>query len=235
MTLGSFRAQKDPKSPTEFIRVGTQVLPKWEAATGLQFFQYRHALRTICEKHLRGIGVPVTVGIGEVDWGGQDELLIPVDDDDIILPSIPKEVEDSVNLLVWNRTTNYLGKERNENPAYGGQLDTCNWGIRKSFLSQWSLSEREFILARHWTAAGLLAPKFGQPLDNSLLGRAKRSVIVKGPLKLDHPSILTLDATHSIYYLHSASISFLTHKMGQHKDLTGYLKTLPLHPLYVPS
>lgn len=232
MTAESFRAQTDPKSPTEFIRLGRDVIPVWERATGLGFYSYRSEIRDICETKLRLLGHPVTVGIQGVDWGGPDELLAPIDDDDTFLAGLPLEVSDSVNLLVWNRTTNYLRQERKENPKYGGQLDTCNWAVRKSFLRQWHIAEREFILARHWTAAGLMAPRFGQPLDNSLMGRAKRSVVVRGPLKLEHPSIVTADETWSIYYLHSASISFLCHKVGEHRDLEGYLRGLPLHPLY---
>jgi hypothetical protein len=46
------------------------------------------------------------------------------------------------------------------------------------------------------------------------------------------PGVVFLDERHSVYYLHSASISFLCHKIGEKKDLVGYLKTLPLHPLY---
>ncbi len=235
MTPESFRAQKDPKTPSEFIRISRDLLPLWEQATGLSYFKYRAALRDVCQKALEATGIPVTVGIENIDWEGPDEGLIAIDDDDVILESaktLGEHFNESVNLIVWNRTTNYLGKQALENPRYGGLLDTCNWAVKKSFLKPAHIAEREYILARHWTAAGRMAPLFGIKRDNSLMAMAKRSVNINLEGLLNHPTILRLAETHSIYYLHSASISFLAHKMPSVSKPVEYLKTLPLHPLY---
>lgn len=235
MTVESFIAQKDPQTPTEFIRIGKTLIPAWEQATGLRYFEYRAKIRDLCQKALESTGLPVTVGIGGIDWDGPDEAIIPIDDDDILKPSIAEiapKITDDINLVVWARITNYLGSERLENPAFGGQLDTCNWAVRKSFLKQWHISQREFILARHWTAAGIMAPAFGQKKDNSLLGRARASLCWNLECKLNHPSILFLEDRYSVYYLHTGSISFLAHKIGEVKDPVSYFKSLPLHPVY---
>lgn len=227
-------AQRDPKTPTEFVRMGKGILPCWEEATGLSYYQYRAKIRDLCEAKLREVA-PVTVGLDGVDWNGPDEALIPVDDDDIIRPSvtdIAKRFREGVNLVIWHRVTNYLGRDRFENPSFGGQLDTCNWAIRKSFLAQ-SL-DRDRILTRHWHAAGLLAPMFGlTQAPKGMLERAKRSLDLRvGGVKLKHPSIIEIPESHSIYYLHTGSISFMAHKMGDVKNPVEYLRKLPLHPVY---
>jgi hypothetical protein len=238
MTVESFTAQRDPMTPTEFVRLGKGVVPLWEEATGLAYFQYRARIRELCESKLRETGIPVTIGVGNIDWDSEDEALIPVDDDDIIYPSavtLAERFTPDINLVVWNRITDYLGHTRLENPAYGGQLDTCNWAVRKTFLRDFHISQREFLLARHWVAAGIMAPKLGHTVDRSLLGQAKRCLDLGTSKPLNHPSILFLDEKHSVYFLHSGSISFLTHKTHQVKDLVPYLRGLPLHPLYEAS
>lgn len=233
MTRESFMAQKDPKTPTEFVRMGKGVLPCWEEATGLSYYQYRARIRDLCEARLREI-LPVTVGLDGVDWDGPDEGLIPIDDDDLLKDSvveIASRFVEGINLIIWHRVTNFLGRERLENPNFGGQLDTCNWAIRKSFLAK--SFRRNDILTRHWHAAGLLAPMFGMvPKNLSMLEKARRSVQPSLGVKLKHESILEVPESHSTYYLHSGSISFLSHKMTNVKDPVEHIRKLPLHPIY---
>lgn len=232
MTMADFVRQRSPRKPQEFIRAGESELPRWEAATGQSFFQYRERVKQLCEGKLRQLGIPLTIGAENVDWGSEDEALIPIDDDDILLPSVTSVASRftaETNLVIWQRITNYLGQERLENPNFGGQLDTCNWAIRKNFLAQFGESDRVSILARHWHAAGILSPRLGgKPRPTDLLDRAKRMCVANcRGVQLSHPSIVILNEKHSIYYLHSASISFLCHKKIEDCDLSR----LPLHPL----
>lgn len=228
-------AQRDPQTPTEFVRMGQGVLPHWEEATGLSFYQYRARIRDLCEARLREIA-PVTIGLDSIDWAGPEEALIPIDDDDLLkdsVVSVGARFTEGVNLVIWRRITNFLGTDRHENPSFGGSLDTCNWAIRKSFANRLAPGIRDAMLTRHWHAAGLLAPLFGIGLKpKTMLDRAKRSAVATSAYELNHPSILRIDESHSTYYLHSGSISFLCHKMGKVKDPVTAIRKLPLHPVY---
>lgn len=212
------------------------MLPIWERATGLQYFKYRAAIRKACENALRELGIPLTIGADKVDWGGDDEALIAIDDDDILLPSVVsvgERITPDINLVIWQRVTNYLGRERLENPSYGAELDTCNWAIRKSFLLNYAPGVRHHILSKHWHAVGLMADRLGMKTKpRTLLEKAKHSVVLTSGHALEHPSILRLIERHSVYYLHSASISFLTNKIAKVGNPVDFIKTLPLHPLY---
>lgn len=235
MTIAQFCAQREPHTPTEFSRVGKNILPIWEQATGRDFFRYRDYVKRLAHAKLVELGLPITVGIPSVDWDSPDEFLIPIDDDDALFSSVKSiinHIDASVNLVIWQRLTNYLGHQRLEEPVIGSQLDTCNWAIRKSFLNQFSLSDRIHILSRHWHAAGILAPKFGgRETPKDLLSRAKKCLTVRR-YELKHPSIVVLHECHSVYYLHSASISFLVYKHREHGERFGdVIRTLPLHPL----
>lgn len=237
MTMSKFVNQQEPQSPREFVRIGKELLPQWEQATGQNYFHYRERVRRLCFSKLRTLELPITVGADNVNWNSEDEFLIPIDDDDILLPSvktIAEHINESVNLVIWQRITNYLGNERLENPSFGGQLDTCNWAIRKSFLAQWGYSDRLQVLSRHWYAAGIMSPKLGGKVaPTDLLGRAKKALTFRtAGIYLRHPSIIVLNEKHSVYYLHSASISFLANKFKDEGcDFAKVVKTLPLHPL----
>lgn len=239
MTVEQFLNQKEPQSPYEFIRIAKELIPAWETAKGMGYFRYRSMVRQQCELALESTGLPITRGIHNIDWNSHDEALIPIDDDDILFPtvvSIGGRFTDSTNLVTWCRITNYLGKERKENPSFGGQLDTCNWAIRKSFLQQqFTHTDRVSILARHWHAAGILSPKLGGvPRPTDLLGRAKKAATFRcAGVMLKHPSIVELNELHSVYYLHTGSISFLAHKIRDEsiENPVEYLRKLPVHPL----
>jgi len=235
--MARFLDQKEPQSPREFVRIGKELLPVWERATGYNYFQYREHVRRVCFERLSEIGLPITIGCDKVDWDSKDEFLIPIDDDDILLPSvssIAEHIDESVNLVIWQRITNYLGNERLENPSFGGQLDTCNWAVRKSFLAQWGYSDRLQVLSRHWYAAGILSPKLGGKVPpRDLMARAKKALTFRtAGIYLRHSSIRVLNEKHSIYYLHSASISFLAHKFkDEGHEFAKVIDKLPLHPL----
>jgi hypothetical protein len=244
MTRESYLAQRnDPANwaPEDFIRKGANPIPLWEQATGKSFYQYRAALKKVCQAELQKTGLPITIGLGNIDWDGPDEALIFVDDDDVIQPSVASIADrftDDINIVVWNRITNYLGRMRQENPYYGGMLDTCNWAIRKSFMGRLYPSERDSAAARHWIAANFFAKLiFGPKKPLSLIEQAKAKLTSRGgSIDLVHPSVLVLDECHSVYYLHSASVSFLAFKMKPEKaEVVEYLSKLPLHPLYNAS
>lgn len=241
MTMADFLAQKEPEKPTEFFRIGKVVLPIWERATGRNYFQYREHVKRLCYAELIKTGLPITVGIENLDWNGPDEALIPIDDDDILFPSVSSIAErftSDINLLMWQRVTNYLGTERLENPHFGGQLDTCNFAVRKSFVrDNFFYGEQIQILSRHWQAATVMAPKLGgraKPTD--LMGMALEMLRPRtnGETLCD-PSVVSIPERHSVYFLHSASISFLRYKYREHtndENAEEWLRSLPLHPLF---
>lgn len=238
MTAESYMRQDIFYTPSEFVRMGRNVLPHWEAATGLSYYKYRARIKELCEERLRGLGLPITIGLELIDWDGPDEALIPIDDDDLLLPSVASIADtftDDINLVIWHRVTNYLGTERLENPVYGGQLDTCNWAIRKSFINRLPQVPRDDTLLKHWHAAPHLKTLFSPKAVRkpTLLELAKRCVVpsFRG-LELKHPSIVHMPERHSVYYLHSASISFLSYKMAKTADPTAAIRKLPLHPVY---
>lgn len=239
MTHESFAAQKEFWTPYRFVQKTKSLITIWEQATGVSYFRYRGMIRDKCENLIRSIGLPVTVGVPKVNWDSEDEFLIPVDDDDVLYPSVRSIVDaisSKTNIVIWNRVTNHLGKTRNEKHSRGF-LDTCNWAIRKSFLKQFTQVERDTVLAKHWIAASVLEVKLGgKPKKKvDLLSRAVAMTVVRTEgVILKHPSIVQLNECHSVYYLHSGSISFLGHKMKDEavkEDPIEYFRKLPLHPL----
>jgi hypothetical protein len=208
-------------------------LPLWQEANG-DYFQYRAKVRQVCQKRLESLGIPVTIGIGGIDWNSEDEALIPIDDDDEIFRSvisIADKFTKGINIVVWNHFTDHLGKRKRNNT--GCQLETCNWAIRKSFLA--GIRERDRILSKHWHAGKLILGHMGllkkEPVD--LLARAKATLEPSfAKYHIKHPSVISLTEIHSVYYLHSGSISFLAAKMKREMpDPVAYIKKLPLHPL----
>lgn len=241
MTRESYLAQKnDPSNwaPEEFIKKGANPIPMWEQATGKSFYQYRAKLKAICQAELEKLGIPLTIGLGNVDWDGQDEALIFIDDDDVVKPSVKTIADrftDDINLVIWNRITNYLGRERQEKPLDGGVLDTCNWAVRKSFMNQLHWTERDSGAARHWIAANFFAKLLFGPRKPMTLVEQARERLTSRPFRTDlvHPSVIHIEECHSVYYLHSASVSFLAFKMTPTGEpIVEYLRKLPLHPLY---
>jgi hypothetical protein len=208
----------------------------WEEAYKRSFCMYRAMVRDACMAVHKSIKPDnISVGVENVNWLDSDEIILPIDDDDTYEPTTIEMVrgvfEEGVNLVVWPRRTNFIGRERIEHCTQ--YLDTCNWAIRKSFLTNWSIREAMIILSFHWVANGLIAAMFGnRKRENSVLGilNQTRKPAFLGPIR--HESLRTLDKPLSTYYLHSGSISFLAGgKMEKHSDTVKYLRSLPLHPL----
>lgn len=234
MTFDEYQTQKGLLVPSEYIRRGRATIEMWERATGRRFFEYRAEVRSRCQACLEATGLPVTLGVENIDWSGPDEGLITLDDDDLILPSIVSlghRFTENVNLIVWNRVTDYLGQVRTE--PKGTMLDTCNWAVRKSFMAQLPRHRALEALARHWHAAYIIAKQLEGPQPK----RARlQSVLEKVKYRpvggiFDHPCVIQIDENYSVYFLHSASISFLAGKMNSAIDPVDYIRKLPLHPL----
>lgn len=212
----------------------------WEEAYKRSYCMYRAMVRDACMQVHKSIKPDyISVGIENVDWLDSEEIILPIDDDDTYEANTVETIRQSfttgVNLVVWPRRTNFIGKERIEHCTQ--YLDTCNWAIRKSFLSQWSINQAMILLSFHWIANGLVGNAFGnRKKESSILGALEqaRKPAFLGPIR--HESLKILETPLSTYYLHSGSISFLAGgKMGKHTDKVKYLRSLPLHPLLEQS
>ena len=257
MTLAEFYKQSGELLPQNAIKTVQDkgLIESWEKAYGRSYFKYRADIRRVCERRLASISSDyLTIGLVTAEWlkSEQDEIIIPIDDDDTLEPSIvdiKKVFSPGVNIVVWQRNTHYMnvpeseqGRDAQLRPKQSKYLDSCNWAIRKSFLQRWSHDNAKRILARHQWACRQIAIALGlahEENNKSLLGQAARArLLTRGiHVPLEHPSVIEVDACWSTYYLHSASISFLARKMAPHIDTVQYLKGLPLHPLLanVPS
>lgn len=247
MTFADFCAQNDPlltsMAAQEIRRGKAALIQGWQQAYGMSFCEYRGAVRDACESRLKEVRAD-TLTIGMKDFGawlrdGREEIILPIDDDDTFDPSVMSVVDsfdDETNLVLWKRRTNFLGKDRIE--AQTRYTDTCNYAIRKSFLTQWIDIEAAIVLSHHWIAASKIGVMLGLAKGRSkdimgMLENFRRRPFVQG---LVHPSVVALDKCHSTYYLHTGSISFLVGgKMARHDNLVDYLRSLPLHPLYVQA
>lgn len=248
MTFADFMNQSDPgltgMAKEEIQRNRGAMIRKWQAAYGLDFCHYRSRVRDACQATLERIpDVAITIGMERFFSNGwnrdPDEWLFPIDDDDTFddsITSLPALAGDAYNLILWQRRTNYLGQDRFEQ---GSQFtDTCNYAIRKSWLATFSFPDAADILGYHWIAGGKIATRLGlmahgRPLlgnIGAMLENVRKPALLGG---IKHPTVLHLGTTHSTYYLHTGSISFLVGgKMAKHEDTTDYLRGLPLHPLY---
>jgi len=236
MTLESYRAQADsinlPASSRGNVTSG-EVIELWQRATGLDYFGYRETLKRVCEhyhlKHFSPAGF----------MSSSDDLIIPVDDDDIIDLGARAIIRFfdlyDINVVTWTRVTVDHGRERTERSRY--YLDSCNWAIRRSFLESFTAEEQATILDKHQQANRVLQLRAGianavpsavttlegVPLTPLEYIEANRERTLEGC-----PWVLDIHETFSRYYLHSASISFLCRS-----GLTlEKIRDLPLHPLF---
>lgn len=255
MSLEDFYAQKNflhAEMIQNEIREGAvRTVPDWEKAYGMPFCKYRAEVRNACEEVLERVGADrISLGVEYAKWYEDDEIILPIDDDDIFHPSVLQAVQKAfkpgINLVVWQRITNFLGVNRTEKiPRF---LDTCNWAIRKNFLAETSsglgyggsdLCEGLIILSHHWKADGLVGRRLGIPGPKyryNVMGVGIQQIPSLVQRRLNHPSVVELDEQHSTYYVHTGSISFLNKDKiaGQWhgKDFVQYLRGLPLHPLF---
>jgi len=237
MTLDDFYRQKDPMlTPMAKAEVkNPHYIKHWEEAYKRSFCMYRAMCRDACmQQHQAVKADAITVGVLNLPLDGEDEILLPIDDDDAyevgIIETLRQAFDRGVNLVVWPRRTNFLGKLRVE--PFTRYLDTCNWALRKSFVA--TFSEWPTVLAYHWIGSNIVGQRF-QHVERatSLIGMAQerlKPVLTNIPLR--HPSMIELDTPLSTYYMHTGSISFSQgKKMAPHHDLVEYLRGLPLHPL----
>jgi hypothetical protein len=230
-----------PMAANEIRRGKAALVQTWQEAYGLSFCEYRGAVRDACQAELERVGADrLTLGLdGFSEWlrDGQDEVLLPIDDDDTFDPSVIDAVrcfdDPEVCLALWRRRTNFLGSVRTENITR--YTDTCNYALRKSFVALWPDPDAAVILAQHWVANHRIASRLNlsRPKARTVaqLAANVHKPVFTGPLV--HPCVREVDGYHSTYYLHTGSISFLVGgKMAKHTDTVQYLRGLPLHPLY---
>lgn len=208
----------------------------WEAATGLCYFTYRETIRQACHSRLARIA-PVTLAQLPAN-GNPNDVLAFIDDDDTFEESLVSILQaftnPDVNVVTWTRRTWFDGSYRFE--TIRRYLDTNNWAIRRGFLETWHGVDRLRMMAKHQAANKSIAQRLG--LFPKVVGRIGPDMF-KGPpsshVPLKHPQVVDINACHSTYYLHSASISYLTHKVGSANDISEEINKRPLHPLFNKS
>lgn len=234
LTLESFSRQSGlsdiNRSPVRVVS-NAGMIQAWQEAYGIDYFMYRSTIRKRCESVLRSLGHAVSVGVDHALATGAEEILCPIDDDDLFSGSlglIAPVFGSGVNLVLWKRRTVFHGVERIErNTPY---LDTCNWAIRRSFLMSMGEHARECLL-NHMAANRLVHAALGIA-PTSLFPGIPGMQLMTRESALVHESVINLDACYSWYYLHSGSISYLGVKVGHQADMVAHLRSLPLHPLW---
>lgn len=248
MTWERFNNQRDIEFKPQMAMLEAQrnghVITAWNEATGWDYFQARNEIRNACEAKLKSIkGVDVTIGLANKEWleGIRDEILIPLDDDDLIFPNVT-ELEsaftEGVGVVCWNRLTDYVG-QRQERLTPRAYLDTCNWAVRKSYLMHWPDHLAGHFLNNHQVANNMLRKRLGMVkpslFELAVKGQLKAGYTLKSGVEpINHPDVKEIDADYSCYYLHSASISYLLRKIPA-GDMVQIIKALPLHPMLEPQ
>lgn len=246
LTWETFSGQTTRYKPDLFIletwrRRDQSVINLWEVARGRSYFEYRGQVRDACQRELEKLPVRLTVGLAnEQDWKeGEDEILVPIDDDDMVRPSIEEIAalydDPAVNVVFWNRLTHYPDGSQ-EWSAPRAYCDTCNYSVRKSFLMGHPISAGDF-LNNHQMANAILRKRLGltelslyDRLMRGDFGAAHRQKVIAFEPILG-PSVKETNADHSVYYLHTGSISFLLRKIPRNVDPVAVIRSLPLHPL----
>ena len=235
MRLDDFRAQVQDINinggPPERVSTG-DVIQLWERAYGLSFFGYRETLKRVCYASIRewcdAAKVTYTRGV----WSGaHGDIVVPVDDDDIILPDVLRvlsyfEDDSSIDLVVWNRVTVHHGRQQ-EAEKVTHYLDTNNWAIRGSFLESFPVGERLGIVLKHQLANKWIQKRYGIKKGTSSAISPTYFQDNKGKRFDGCPQVLYVPQTWSLYFRHSASISWL----AVQKDIE-HVRSKPLHPLF---
>lgn len=217
----------------------THLIQSWESAYGLNYCEYRAAVREACNAvNMRAPWNSVSRGLNNVQWGYGDEILVCIDDDDTFEPELVSALKaafvDGVNIVRWPRRMNVLGYVQPDTMYSTTYLDTCNWAVRKSFLNYWGWEAALKFLAYHWVAHQMTAKRFmtHSSTPKKVFGMLPQTRVPSA--RLSHNSIVELDKAYSTYYVHTGSISYLDSKHGSHSgnELARFLKGKPLHPLY---
>jgi hypothetical protein len=210
MTPETFRCQEDPQRPRIFVdNAVAQDLPtRFCQAFGVDYFAYRAELQRIARSCLaRVVGSRISVGFGDFEeWfcHPDDELIFPVDDDDLFAPVMASSlsaITDDTALVIWPAVV--AGFVNFERPARVARhmlplLFTNNWGVRKAFLQDHLDPQR----ARQFLAHHNLA----QSESMRLLGVQDPGGPLPGFAPLVHPRVLPVLASLSVEYVHPGSL-----------------------------
>jgi hypothetical protein len=176
MRRATFESQTEAERPLGFIQFAVQreVLKRWHEAFGSEYFDFRADLQDIARSNLRSIeGATISYGLADFEtWysSGDDELVFPIDDDDIFHPALGAavaEVGDSPSVVHW-RHYQYTYDTQGQptiRPVPFMVLLSNNWGIRKSFLKRhFSPDQARRVLIDHKEASLEVARIFGIPV-----------------------------------------------------------------------
>jgi len=208
-----FEAQDDPTRPLKWIRFATDVgvLDHWERAFDQSFFEYRHRLQRLgLETFHAASGVEVTRGLdGAESWltSGDDEILVPTDDDDFLrsdIGDVASLFDDGTNVVLWPTAAcgfASYGRRRVVQRWPLPVLGPNNFAIRKSYLvREFGPKWTKIMLADHHAAHRRVAEKLGmKPPASKRWDEAM----------LRHASVRHIRRCMSIYNVHPGSIYYL--------------------------
>lgn len=245
MTLDDYRAQVKSLNLPGAVRKreSAQAIETWQEATGLNYFRYRGAVQQGVHRELENLGIPISCGVENVPYI-PGEVYLPIDDDDIFLPNIDgvlKHFSDpNIDLVLWQSRACVHGKDKDY--VDRDTIDSCNAAIRADYLLDFApwiamLKNHQICGTEIGVSLGCFPRKRRHTVNEMAADLMKtRWLPNNGKIRLlKHPSIVRESVFRSRYYLHSASISFLSRRADSSRPLYESLKALPLHPLYDPS
>jgi hypothetical protein len=248
MTPTEFAAQSGPTVPNRWIKftAARDVLALWDAAFDIDFFTYRAEVRDIAANSLASAGGDLlSIGFDDfAPFGGfdgwwdapDDELLVPIDDDDLFQPdlgSLAAEFTGDVDLVLWPQSILSFNQHETSLAFRWAPLPMVlenNSAIRKSFVTRhFSRDDAKKLLAHH--------PIANERIADALGVNGKTSV--GGFRLLDHPRIKFIGPCFGLYNAHVGSISFLAHALRR-DDPLAFLRLLDFAiprpvPDYLPS
>lgn len=243
MTDASHSAQWESVNLTR--RVAAQVerrelLDRWEEAYGLDYFLFREAVKLGCEGKIESLAsldsrVKVTKGVARFlsEGYGDDDIILPTDDDDIFYPSVFQALDafalPAVDMVIWDHHVWANGNTSIHRMRRF--LETNNWAIRGRYLRTYGGHQR-VMLEKHQEAHSAIGKRIGVIPEVAGVIGPDMFRAAGGHVPLTCPAFIDERHTHSVYYLHSGSISYLAHKMGKVDSVVETLRSLPLHPLF---
>lgn len=238
MSDESFASQDDPNLPVARIRAVDKggVLDLWRGSFAISFFEYRHRLREVALESLRNAGADhLTLGLEHFEeWYStdQDEILVCIDDDDFMGPSmdeVRKMFTEDTDVLIWpqGRWGFAPGSSvRSFHVAPLPIIGPVNAALRKSYLQRiLEPSEVPYLLAHHRVTNSTIAEAIGaDTADTALLD----AVMLTGA------GIRNGVGVHGMYNVHVGSVAFL-HDALRTPDPARYLGELDLgNPSEIP-
>ena len=224
MDVERFAAQDDPTRPLLFIRHALErdLIPMFRRIYGMDYFEFRGAIQRLAASRLAAVaGARVSVGFADFEtWfhDPSDELVCPVDDDDIFHPGLVARLHalaPETELVIWKHaavgyapTQTRAGVHRwNEHVLFSN-----NWGIDKAYLRRLlPPDEARLFLSCHRTAQSRMAGVYGIPerLDQGGFGHF---------VELEHERLRFLDEFLSLQLFHVGSLSGLWARSLQGAD-----------------